>query len=79
MILLEEQKTEVSEKDKQLEEKERLLSERNTQLMERDKQVEEKDRLLEERNKQLQERTDPDSAAPARRRNSKEIDLPTSE
>ncbi|XP_036419774.1 GTPase IMAP family member 4-like [Colossoma macropomum] len=76
MILLEQQKTEVSEKDKQLEEKERLLSERNTQLMERDKQVEEKDRLLEERNKQLQERTDPDSAAPARRRNSKELDLP---
>ncbi|KAL6463349.1 hypothetical protein MHYP_G00277400 [Metynnis hypsauchen] len=70
MILLEQQKTEVTEKDKQLEEKERLLSERNTQLMERDKQVEEKDRLLEERNKQLQERTDPDSAAPARRRNS---------
>ncbi|KAL6463317.1 hypothetical protein MHYP_G00277080 [Metynnis hypsauchen] len=70
MILLEEQKTEVSEKEKQLEEKERLLSERNTQLMERDKQVEEKDRLLEERNKQMQERTDPDSAAPARRRNS---------
>ncbi|XP_036419765.1 GTPase IMAP family member 7-like [Colossoma macropomum] len=74
MILLEQQKTEVSEKDKQLEEKERLLSERNTQLMERDKQVEEKDRLLEERNKQLQERTDPDSAAPTRRRNSKEIE-----
>ncbi|XP_036418192.1 GTPase IMAP family member 6-like isoform X1 [Colossoma macropomum] len=73
MILLDQQKTEVSEKDKQLEEKERLLSERNTQLMERDKQVEEKDRLLEERNKQLQERTDPDSAAPARRRNSKEF------
>ncbi|XP_036416412.1 trichohyalin-like [Colossoma macropomum] len=72
MILLEQQKTEVSEKDKQLEEKERLLSERNTQLMERDKQVEEKDRLLEERNKQLQERTDPDSAAPARRRHSKD-------
>ncbi|KAL6463313.1 hypothetical protein MHYP_G00277040 [Metynnis hypsauchen] len=41
--------------------------------MERDKQIEEKDRLLEERNKQLQERTDPDSAAPARRRNSKEF------
>ncbi|KAL7834406.1 hypothetical protein SRHO_G00286530 [Serrasalmus rhombeus] len=77
MILLEQQKTEVSEKDKQLEEKERLLSERNTQLMERDKQVEEKDRLLEERNKQLQERTDPDSAAPARRRHSKELRPPT--
>ncbi|XP_036418196.1 trichohyalin-like [Colossoma macropomum] len=77
MILLEQQKTEVSEKDKQLEEKERLLSERNTQLMERDKQVEEKDRLLEERNKQLQERTDPDSAAPARRRNSKEMNPPS--
>ncbi|XP_036416411.1 calponin homology domain-containing protein DDB_G0272472-like [Colossoma macropomum] len=77
MILLEQQKTEVSEKDKQLEEKERLLSERNTQLMERDKQVEEKDRLLEERNKQLQERTDPDSAAPARRRNSKKGETPT--
>ncbi|KAL6463324.1 hypothetical protein MHYP_G00277150 [Metynnis hypsauchen] len=76
MILLEEQKTEVSEKDKQLEEKERLLNERNTQLMERDKQVEEKDRLLEERNKQLQERTGPDSAAPARRRNSNEIRRP---
>ncbi|KAL7838659.1 hypothetical protein AOLI_G00270630 [Acnodon oligacanthus] len=45
--------------------------------MERDKQVEEKDRLLEERNKQLQERTDPDPAAPARRRHSKEIRPPT--
>ncbi|XP_036416609.1 GTPase IMAP family member 9-like [Colossoma macropomum] len=44
--------------------------------MERDKQVEEKDRLLEERNKQLQERTDPDSAAPARKRNSKDIRPP---
>ncbi|KAL7834407.1 hypothetical protein SRHO_G00286540 [Serrasalmus rhombeus] len=77
MILLEQQKTEVSEKDKQLEEKERLLSERNTQLMERDKQVEEKDRLLEERNKQLQERTDPDSAAPARRKKSKRFDPPS--
>uniref|UniRef100_A0AAR2JEL4 AIG1-type G domain-containing protein n=1 Tax=Pygocentrus nattereri TaxID=42514 RepID=A0AAR2JEL4_PYGNA len=77
MILLEQQKTEVSEKDKQLEEKERLLSERNTQLMERDKQVEEKDRLLEERNKQLQERTDPDSAAPARRKKSKRLDPPS--
>ncbi|KAL7838662.1 hypothetical protein AOLI_G00270660 [Acnodon oligacanthus] len=62
--------------EKQLEEKERLLSERNTQLMERDKQVEEKDRLLEERNKQLQERTDPDPAAPARRRHSKELKPP---
>ncbi|KAL7838657.1 hypothetical protein AOLI_G00270610 [Acnodon oligacanthus] len=77
MIQLEQQKTEVSEKDKQLEEKERLLSERNTQLMERDKQVEEKDRHLEERNKQLQERTDPDSAAPARRRSSKDWIPPT--
>ncbi|KAL7834400.1 hypothetical protein SRHO_G00286470, partial [Serrasalmus rhombeus] len=76
MILLEQQKTEVSEKDKQLEEKERLLSERNTQLMEKDKQIEEKDRLLEERNKQLQERTDPDSAAPARRRHSKDLEPP---
>ncbi|KAI4885373.1 hypothetical protein NFI96_029422, partial [Prochilodus magdalenae] len=72
MILLEQQKTELREKDKQLEEKEKLLSERNTQLMEREKQVEEKDRHLEERNKQLQERTDPDSAVPARRRNSRE-------
>ncbi|KAL7838673.1 hypothetical protein AOLI_G00270770 [Acnodon oligacanthus] len=81
MIQLEQQKTEVTRQqkeallevtEKQLEEKERLLSERNTQLMERDKQVEEKDRLLEERNKQLQERTDPDPAAPARRRNSKD-------
>ncbi|KAL7838658.1 hypothetical protein AOLI_G00270620 [Acnodon oligacanthus] len=76
MILLEQQKTEVSEKDTQLEEKERLLSERNTQLMERDKQVEEKDRLLEERNKQLQERTDPDPAAPARRKKSKKLNPP---
>ncbi|KAL7838211.1 hypothetical protein AOLI_G00266150 [Acnodon oligacanthus] len=64
MILLKQQKTEVSEKDRQLE---RLLSERNTHLMERDKQVEEKMRLLEERN-QLQDRTDPDSAVPARSR-----------
>ncbi|XP_036416416.1 calponin homology domain-containing protein DDB_G0272472-like isoform X2 [Colossoma macropomum] len=69
--LLREKETLLEITVKQLEEKERLLSERNTQLMERDKQVEEKDRLLEERNKQLQERTDPDSAAPARRRNSK--------
>ncbi|XP_036436392.1 GTPase IMAP family member 4-like [Colossoma macropomum] len=68
MILLEQQKTELREKDRLLEEKERLLSERNTQLMERDKQVEEKDRLLEERNEQLQEITDPHSAAPAWRR-----------
>ncbi|XP_036416606.1 calponin homology domain-containing protein DDB_G0272472-like [Colossoma macropomum] len=74
--LLREKETLLEITVKQLEEKERLLSERNTQLMERDKQVEEKDRLLEERNKQLQERTDPDSAAPARRRNSKEIDPP---
>ncbi|KAI4889036.1 hypothetical protein NFI96_021780 [Prochilodus magdalenae] len=76
MILLEQQKTELREKDKQLEEKEKLLSERNTQLMEREKQVEEKDRLLEERNKQLQERTDPDSSVPARKRNSKELEPP---
>uniref|UniRef100_A0AAR2IRC4 AIG1-type G domain-containing protein n=1 Tax=Pygocentrus nattereri TaxID=42514 RepID=A0AAR2IRC4_PYGNA len=45
--------------------------------MERDKQSEEKDRLLEERNKQLQERTDPDSAAPFRRRNSRDLFPPT--
>ncbi|KAL7838143.1 hypothetical protein AOLI_G00265470 [Acnodon oligacanthus] len=77
MILLEQQKTELSEKDRQLEEKERILIERNTQLMERDKQGEEKDRLIEERNKQLQERTDPDSAAPSRRRNSRDLFPPT--
>ncbi|KAI4888042.1 hypothetical protein NFI96_021686 [Prochilodus magdalenae] len=76
MILLEQQETELREKDKQLEEKEKLLSERNTQLMEREKQVEEKDRLLEERNKQLQERTHPDSSVPAGRRNSKEFNHP---
>ncbi|KAL7838141.1 hypothetical protein AOLI_G00265450 [Acnodon oligacanthus] len=78
MILLEQQEAQLNEKDRQLEEKERILSERNTQLMERDKQGEEKDRLLEERNKQLQERTDPDSAAPSRRRNIKGLKTPAS-
>ncbi|XP_036419804.1 trichohyalin-like isoform X2 [Colossoma macropomum] len=70
--LLREKETLLEVTVKEVEEKERLLRERDTQLMEREQQVEEKDRLLEERNKQLQERTDPDSAAPARRRNSKE-------
>ncbi|XP_066509479.1 uncharacterized protein [Hoplias malabaricus] len=71
-IQLEEQKTEVSEKDKQLEEKERIVSEIHTQLMEREEQVKEKERLLEERNKRLQERTHPPSSVPVRRRHSKE-------
>ncbi|XP_036418587.1 trichohyalin-like isoform X1 [Colossoma macropomum] len=71
--LLREKETLLEVTVKEVEEKERLLRERDTQLMEREQQVEEKDRLLEERNKQLQERTDPDSAAPDRRRNSKEF------
>ncbi|MCJ8750275.1 hypothetical protein PDJAM_G00260750 [Pangasius djambal] len=77
MIVLEQQKTESAEKNKQLEEKESLLTERETQLMERDKQLQEKDRLLEEKTKQLQEQTDPESSAPIRRRNSKEGLPPT--
>ncbi|XP_076866753.1 GTPase IMAP family member 6-like [Brachyhypopomus gauderio] len=67
MILLEQQKTELAEKNKQLEEE--------------DKQVEEKYRLLEEkdrqeRSRQLQERTVPDPPVPVRRRHSKELNPP---
>ncbi|XP_053341142.1 trichohyalin-like [Clarias gariepinus] len=79
MIVLEQQKTELAEKNKQLEETERHLTERETQLMERDKQLQEKDRLLEEKTKQLQEQTDPESSAPIRRRNSKDVLSPYSD
>ncbi|KAI4890031.1 hypothetical protein NFI96_031565, partial [Prochilodus magdalenae] len=77
MILLEQQKTELREKDKQLEEKEKLLSERNTQLMEREKQVEEKDRRRhsKEINPPVLSGETPEYAAPLRRRHSRE-DLP---
>ncbi|XP_036419770.1 immune-associated nucleotide-binding protein 8-like isoform X4 [Colossoma macropomum] len=76
----------LKDKDSQLENQIKLLREKETlleitvkevesskkQLETLRKELQEKDRLLEERNKQLQERTDPDSAAPARRRHSKD-------
>ncbi|XP_036418193.1 GTPase IMAP family member 5-like isoform X2 [Colossoma macropomum] len=84
---LEEHKKTIENKNKTIDEKNELLREKETlleitvkevesskkQLETLRKELQEKDRLLEERNKQLQERTDPDSAAPARRRNSKEF------
>ncbi|XP_060719402.1 uncharacterized protein LOC132841176 isoform X2 [Tachysurus vachellii] len=50
------QKSELAEKNKQLEEKDRLLTERETQLMGRDKELQEKDRLLTENTQTLQKK-----------------------
>ncbi|XP_076866890.1 uncharacterized protein LOC143518339 [Brachyhypopomus gauderio] len=63
MILLEQQKTELAEKnkqfkekDKQIEDKDRLLEERDRLIEKKDRLLEEKDRLLEEKDKQVKDK-----------------------
>ncbi|XP_066514910.1 uncharacterized protein [Hoplias malabaricus] len=74
VVIVEQLKTELSEKTKRLEEKEGLLSEKDSQLMKKEQQMEEKDRLLEERNKQLGEMAN--SKFTVRKQHSLELESP---
>ncbi|KAM9440990.1 uncharacterized protein Hap1MRO34_026116 [Clarias gariepinus] len=63
----------LQDKERQLQEMTIILEQQKTELAEKNKQLEKTERLLEEKTKQLQEQTDPESSAPNRRGNRKDV------